>query len=85
MKMSEMAARAKDARKSSQSLVQRGMGLTQELGKWAMAGFEVVDSDSRIAICKTCDKYVNGVCSMCGCFVAIKSKLGSASCPIGKW
>lgn len=44
-------------------------------------------SDERLTICKECDRYEpkRGQCLECGCFMAFKTKLKSASCPLGKW
>lgn len=46
-------------------------------------------SDERLAICKACDRYAlkygQGQCLECGCFMAYKTKMKSASCPLGKW
>ena len=41
--------------------------------------------DERMAICQTC-KFFNKVrCTKCGCFMALKTTLKAASCPVGKW
>jgi hypothetical protein len=44
-------------------------------------------SDSRIAICKACPELIKLTkqCRKCGCFMAIKTKIEKASCPMGKW
>ena len=40
----------------------------------------------RMQICKSCDKLtILNVCSQCGCFMPIKTRLKSSYCPIGKW
>lgn len=42
----------------------------------------------RIEICLDCDRLMSKhfkVCKECGCFVPWKTKLESASCPLGKW
>lgn len=44
-------------------------------------------AESRFDICKSCPEFFNMTkqCKKCGCFMAIKTKLEEASCPIGKW
>jgi len=43
--------------------------------------------DIRMDICKTCDWFrpKTQTCKKCGCFMAAKSMLLNAKCPIGKW
>ena len=44
-------------------------------------------SDSRYSICQACPELVKLTkqCKKCGCFMALKTKLEIATCPIGKW
>lgn len=51
---------------------------------------EYVDSKKakeRFDICKSCPKLIKGVkvCEECGCFMALKTKIAHAECPLGKW
>ena len=41
----------------------------------------------RLEICKGCDFFrkTTQTCKKCGCFMAAKSMLANAKCPIGKW
>jgi hypothetical protein len=41
----------------------------------------------RLEICKSCPELISLTtqCKKCGCFMAIKTKLEAAKCPIGKW
>lgn len=41
----------------------------------------------RLEICKSCPELISlsTQCKKCGCFMAIKTKLEAAKCPIGKW
>lgn len=41
----------------------------------------------RITICKQCPELISitNQCKKCGCFMAVKTKLDSAKCPLGKW
>ena len=40
----------------------------------------------RMAICTGCDKFnEKRRCELCGCFMDIKTKIGSSKCPQEKW
>jgi len=45
------------------------------------------ESSSRYNICKACPKFNNATktCQECGCFMAAKTKLKHAKCPLNKW
>jgi uncharacterized paraquat-inducible protein A len=40
---------------------------------------------ARLEICKTCEFFTGKRCKRCGCFMALKTTLHEASCPVGKW
>jgi hypothetical protein len=44
-------------------------------------------ADQRYSICLSCPELINMTkqCKKCGCFMAMKTKIKHASCPIGKW
>jgi hypothetical protein len=44
-------------------------------------------SEARYEICKLCPELfeLTKQCKKCGCFMALKTKMKDASCPIGKW
>jgi len=44
-------------------------------------------SDARFNLCSVCPELISLTkqCKKCGCFMALKTKLAGASCPIGKW
>lgn len=44
-------------------------------------------SEARFDICKTCPELfqMTKQCKKCGCFMALKTKLKGADCPLGKW
>ena len=44
-------------------------------------------AEARLEICKGCDFFRprTQTCQKCGCFMAAKSMLQNAKCPIGKW
>jgi hypothetical protein len=52
---------------------------------------KIVDDESiaekRLDICKACPELIKLTtqCKKCGCFMALKTKLQEAACPIGKW
>lgn len=41
----------------------------------------------RYDICKSCDELIEltSTCKKCGCFMAVKTYVPNASCPINKW
>jgi hypothetical protein len=45
------------------------------------------EQESRLVICRTCEKYepADGSCKLCGCCMKLKTRLRTGSCPIGKW
>jgi hypothetical protein len=44
-------------------------------------------STERYSICQSCPELMNLTkqCKKCGCFMAAKTKLQKATCPLGKW
>lgn len=44
-------------------------------------------SKERYSICRSCPELIKltKTCKKCGCFMAAKTKLQNATCPIGKW
>ena len=52
---------------------------------------KLVDNDEisnrRFEICKACPELIKLTtqCKKCGCFMAAKTKLKMATCPLGKW
>lgn len=42
---------------------------------------------SRMSICNSCPELIklSTQCKKCGCFMALKTKIEAAKCPIGKW
>jgi hypothetical protein len=45
------------------------------------------EANERMTICLTCPELAKKtkVCKKCGCFMAAKTKLEDAKCPLGKW
>ena len=50
-----------------------------------MAGVSEKTYWGRLEMCRGCDKLQDDRCIECGCFVKIKAKWASESCPLGKW
>lgn len=44
-------------------------------------------AQKRIDICSQCPELINATkqCKKCGCFMTMKVKLASATCPLQKW
>lgn len=44
-------------------------------------------SESRYAVCLACPELIHATkqCKKCGCFMAMKTKLKAAKCPLEKW
>jgi hypothetical protein len=44
-------------------------------------------SDARFNLCNSCPELISLTkqCKKCGCFMALKTKMKEASCPLGKW
>lgn len=42
---------------------------------------------TRVEICNNCENLYKPTrnCKLCGCFIDLKTKLQSSSCPINKW
>lgn len=41
--------------------------------------------EQRLKICNSCEHLTFGICRVCYCYVALKTKLENATCPKGKW
>ena len=83
-----------NSEKVKQELLQKLKGLsetvTDSFGQIAKGKPVFVESSTqtnRIAICNSCPEYVKTTtqCRKCGCFMSAKTRLKTASCPIGKW
>lgn len=59
--------------------------------KARVAGLPKLDAEEvarRMEICRSCDDHFipsQNRCALCGCFAALKSRMRSQHCPIGKW
>jgi hypothetical protein len=76
------------------SIAQQAKNLTEATGKIlgrSLSGDDVLVSNdvhqSRIEICKRCDKYdqYQKRCYECGCFIDVKARFVIEQCPLDKW
>jgi hypothetical protein len=46
-----------------------------------------VTAESRLEVCRGCERLFKPTltCRECGCFMAAKTRLSAATCPLGKW
>jgi hypothetical protein len=44
-------------------------------------------SEKRMSVCSSCPELIKSTsqCKKCGCFMAAKTKLANAKCPLGHW
>lgn len=72
------------------SMMQMAKNFAGSMKDAAKDGFNTVEKDKveeRMEICVGCEFFIPDQqrCSKCGCAMAFKTRLKSASCPIGKW
>lgn len=85
-------------KKEYPSIYQMGLNAMKSIVEFAKDGLKIVDEEEqgrRMEICSgnqekgipTCEKYdqQQNRCLSCGCFLALKTKISSGGCPIGKW
>ncbi|WP_125767646.1 DUF6171 family protein [Lapidilactobacillus wuchangensis] len=41
--------------------------------------------EQRLAICRTCPFFQNGLCQKCGCYCRFRASLNNKKCPLNKW
>jgi hypothetical protein len=62
--------------------------LVKSFSNWAKAGMPIINKENyenRLNICKNCEHYKMLICNKCGCIMITKARMGTSSCPIGKW
>lgn len=62
---------------------QRAHRYTARFGWGLLVGRKVFKQ--RVEICRSCPQYSRAQCLECYCFIPIKAKLKTESCPRGKW
>ena len=41
--------------------------------------------EERLALCKACDRLLEGMCTACGCYVELRAASKISHCPYKKW
>lgn len=41
--------------------------------------------EERLHICKKCDRFQEGLCRACGCYVSLRAAAKKQKCPYRKW
>lgn len=81
--------REKWLEKKMPSLINQAANLVNATVKRAIGGFKDVEEEmyqKRLSICETCpNKTDDWRCTKCGCFLNIKAKWESETCPENKW
>ncbi len=71
------------------STLQQAVNFASAVGKHLASGMKKRDQDEyerALSICRECPSLTdNGRCAECGCFVRIKARWATQSCPLGKW
>jgi hypothetical protein len=82
----------KQTQNSLPTLAEMGKNLAQtvvDTVKSVVAGEGAISAetqaDTRLKICESCEFYQNTRCTKCGCYMAVKTHLKAANCPVGKW
>lgn len=55
---------------------------------WVKAGMPLADRaiyEQRMVKCLACTDLNNSRCGLCGCFIHVKGRLATATCPKGEW
>jgi len=64
-------------------LAKGALGIAKDVLGIDAAADDVVSA--RWSICSNCQENDRGVCAKCGCHLSAKSRIGSETCPLGKW
>jgi hypothetical protein len=82
----------KQTQNSMPSLAEMGKNLMQtavDTVKSVVSGEGAVtpeeQANTRLKICEACEFYRDTRCTKCGCYMAVKTHLKAANCPVGKW
>jgi len=68
--------------------LQKAWNLAESLTAFVADACHTVSAEEyarRLAICDTCDKRQEGVCSLCGCYLVFKAQGRAFGCPLNKW
>jgi len=61
---------------------------TEKIVSQVTTGFKVSEEiqQTRIDICNSCEKlHSTNFCTLCGCYMPVKTFLSNAKCPMDKW
>lgn len=73
---------------SKVEIVSQAIKVTSAQLKWAKEGFPVRSKEeiaSLKEVCSTCEHFSQGRCGLCGCYLKVKLRLATESCPDGRW
>ena len=73
---------------SGLSWVQASWNAARAVISFARDGFRFVSGavyETRIAVCRDCDRRVGNRCRECGCRLALKARGRAFRCPLGRW
>lgn len=79
-----------DAPATPPTLLHKAASLGKAIVDHVESGFAMADEETykaRWDTCLACEKYdaTTKTCMACGCFLAVKIRMATARCPIGKW
>jgi hypothetical protein len=70
------------------SVCGKAKGLSGSVIEWARAGMPIATSTTleiQEGVCLACEYYRKPICLRCGCVIAIKARLQTSKCLVGKW
>jgi len=70
------------------SITKQAWNFTKSLTKYVKSGMHDAGKEvfeQRIAVCNTCPWRKDEKCSKCGCFIDVKAKWGTSTCPDDRW
>jgi hypothetical protein len=67
------------------NLIETAVNVAASVANGDQINLSEEEANKRLAICESCEFYINSRCSKCGCYMAVKTYLKAANCPVGKW
>ena len=70
------------------TITRQAWNFTKSITKYVKSGMHDAGKEvfeKRIAVCNTCPWRKDEKCSKCGCFIDIKAKWGTSTCPDDRW
>lgn len=68
--------------------IQRAVNVVKAGAKWVAAGGPKASNDlrkQRYEVCVRCDRFAEGWCQECGCYLPAKVAMVTERCPLGLW